>query len=160
MVTENSSTHEVGLLRSLIDGYIQNRLKIKLDAIKKDDKDAQRKRDQLGKKYDRQNWLKKAAHDSAYLLQATHPEKGNHSSIKDSLSVNMEEAICDELWLVGTHSLLSSITKDVAVKNAATLYVWDFLQLECAGKTLFQRMIDRDSAVLAALSDEQELAQQ
>ena len=158
MAAEISDSQEVAALRGLIDDYIQKRLTPKLDAIKQDDKDAQQKRDQLEKKFDRNNWLKDAAHKSAYLLQATHPEKGNHSSIKDSLSINMEEAICNEPWLVGTHLLLPSITKDVAVKNAATLYVWDFLQQEYAGRTLFQRMIDRDGAVLAALSDDQDLA--
>ena len=160
MVTQIPDPQEVAALRGLIDDFIKNRLQPKLDAIKQEDKDAQAKRDQLAEKYDRQNWLKKAAQESAYLLQATHPEKGNHTSIKDSLSVNMEEAICDAPWLVGTHLLLPTITEDVAVKNAATLYVWNFLQSSYAGKTLFQRIIDREETVLAALSDEQDLAKQ
>jgi len=158
MVTSPPDPQEVAALRGLVDGFIQERLQPKLEAIKDDDTDAQAKRDALAKKYERQSWLQKAAKDCEYLLLATHPEKGNHSAIKDSLSINLEKAFCDAPWLVGTHLLLSSIKADVAVKNAATLYVWDFLKRSHDGKTLLQRMIHREKALLAALSDDQELA--
>ncbi len=158
MVTQIPDPQEVAALRGLVDGFIQERLQPKLDAIKADDKDAQVKKDELTEKYGRQSWVQKAAKDCEYLLLATHPEKGNHTAIKDSLSINMEKSICDVPWLVGTHLFLSSITADVAVKNAAALYVWDFLQSSYAGKTLLQRMINREETVLAAISDDQDLA--
>jgi CRISPR-associated protein Csy1 len=158
MVTQIPDPQEVAALRGLVDGFIQERLQPKLDAIKDDDADAQAKREALAKKYERQSWLQKAAKDCEYLLLATHPEKGNHSAIKDSLSIYLEKAFCDATWFVGTHLLFSSIKADVAVKNAATLYVWDFLKRSHDGKTLLQRMIHREKAALAALSDDQELA--
>ena len=158
MVTQIPDPQEVAALRGLVDGFIQERLQPKLDAIKDDDVDAQAKRDALAKNYERQSWLQKAAKDCEYLLLATHPEKGSHSAIKDSLSINLEKAFCDSPWLVGTHLLLSSVKVDVAVKNAAALYVWDFLQSSYAEKTLLQRMINREETLLAALSHDQDLA--
>ena len=142
---------ESAALRTVVETFIQERLQPKLDKLGDEDDD---KRQQLRQDYQRENWLTNAAASVKYLQLATHTVKPIHPSIKGATSIYLDKPWIDTDSLVGTHTLKSHVVDDVAVENAAALYVWAFLKCELGGKTLLKRMMERDPAMLAALSDD------
>lgn len=142
---------ESAALRAVVETFIQERLQLKLDKLGDKDDD---KRQQLRQDYQRENWLTNAAASVKYLQLATHTVKPIHPSIKGATSIYLDKPWIDTDSLVGTHTLKSQVVDDVAVENAAALYVWAFLKCEWGGKTLLKRMMERDPAMLTALSDD------
>lgn len=142
---------ESAALRTVVETFIQERLQPKLDKLGEEDDD---KRQKLREDHQRETWLTNAAASVKYLQLATHTVKPIHPSIKGATSIYLSKPWIDTDSLVGTHTLKSEVVDDVAVENAAALYVWAFLKCELGGKTLLKRMMAHDPAMLKALSDD------
>jgi len=139
-------------IRAVIDGFLQERLKIKLDACKDDDK-----RQDLLESHQPETWIADAAHRVSHIQQVTHGLKYTHPDARGTnLSSQGNPAAGDRL--VGTHTLNGNGVPDV-VGNAAALDVHKFLRLEVDGKTLLTRAIAADPALAAAMTDDVEQAQ-
>lgn len=158
MVTQTPDPIEVVALRSLIDGFIQERLQLKLAEIKKDDAASDSKKLDLLNKYEKSTWLSKAASRVKNLQIASHTLKGIHPDAKGS-SLNVPKPNSVESHLIGTHTL-NGVIKDDVVGNAADLDVFKFLKLEHNGRSLLTRLSQQDGATLQALNaDAKEAAQ-
>jgi CRISPR-associated protein Csy1 len=158
MVTQTPNPTEVAALRGLIDGFIQERLHLKLAEIKKDDAASDLKKLDLLKKYEKSTWLSKASTRVKNLQIATHTLKGIHPDAKGS-SLNLPIPSCSVAHLIGTHTL-NGVVKDDVVGNAADLDVFKFLKLEHNGLSLLTRLSQQDGATLQALNaDGKEAAQ-
>jgi len=143
---------EVGALKALIHGFIQERLQAKLEKLGEGEQDRHQK---LLEEHRPVAWLQDAARRVGQIqlvnfgLKFTHPDaRGSSLYLHDSVQAPT---------LVGTHSLGDERDNDV-VGNAAALDVYKFLKLEHAGKSLLQRVAEGDPALLAALSEQPEQA--
>ncbi|WP_421380795.1 type I-F CRISPR-associated protein Csy1 (plasmid) [Paraburkholderia sp. DD10] len=145
----NPNNDVTSALRALIDGFIHERLQIKLDKLGDGEDD---KRQRLLEEHRREAWIADAARRVRQIQLASHTLKPIHPDARGT-NVYMRESLCTERALVGTHSLTDGRTDDV-VGNAAALDVYKFLKLSHDGKTLSDRTLDNDPALIAALSDE------
>jgi CRISPR-associated protein Csy1 len=139
-------------LRALMEGFIQERLTAKLDKLGLDDP----KRDQLVAQFQFDNWLADAARRVSQLQVVTHSLKPLHPDAKGS-SLYAPPEMLSSHELVGSHELPADFDGDV-VGNAAALDVYKFLKLEHEGRSLLERVLDNDPALLSALSDNPEQA--
>lgn len=158
MVTSPPDPHQVAALRGLVDGFIQERLQLKLDKLKDDDVDAAAKRLDLQQAHAREIWLADAAKRVAQIQLASHTLKAIHPDARGT-SLYVDTPACTDAHLLGTHSLKAQRADDV-VGNAAALDVFKFLKLEHQGQSLLVRLIQQDSATLKALSDDSDQAAQ
>jgi CRISPR-associated protein Csy1 len=140
---------EVDRVRSVIHAFVAERLASKLDKVKPDDEE---KRRELLAAYEPKAWLADAARRVAQLQLATHIVKPIHPDARGT-NIRAVEERSGIAGIVGTHSLPADRQMDV-VGNAAALDVYKFLSISHEGKSLLQRMLDRDSATVAALSDD------
>lgn len=152
MVISPSDPHQVAALRGLVDGFIQERLQLKLDKIKDNEEEAASKRLDLQQAHAREVWLADAAKRVAQIQLASHTLKAIHPDARGT-NLYVDAAICTEAYLLGTHSLQAQRADDV-VGNAAALDVFKFLKLQHQGKSLLARLTQQDSATLKALSDD------
>ena len=142
-------------IRQAIAAFLQDRLKPKLDKLKEEDHDARQK---LLDAHDPQTWIADAAKRVSQIQQATHVLKYTHPDAKGSnINTTGNDAVGPAL--VSTHSLAGRIRRDVAVRNAAALDIYTFLQLEVDGITLLDRAVRKDTALSAAFSDNETDAQ-
>ncbi len=139
-------------IRAVIDGFLQERLKTKLDACKDDDK-----RQALLESHQPKTWIADAAHRVSHLQQVSHGLKYTHPDARGTSLSSQGNSVAGDA-LVGTHTLNSNGIPDVT-GNAADLDVHKFLRLEVDGKTLLTRAIEADPALAAALTDDVEQAQ-
>ncbi len=138
-------------LDALIKAFIYSRRDDKLAKLADDDP----KREALLAQYQPQAWLADAARRAGQLRLVTHPLKASHPDARgSSLFVSPEELPRREV--AGSHNLPSLIS-DV-VGNAAALDVYKFLKLEHEGQSLLALMQANDPDVLAALSDDLDMA--
>ncbi len=138
-------------IRADIDGFLQKRLKTKLDACKDDDK-----RQALLESHRLETWIADAAHRVGHIQQVTHGLKYTHPDARGtSLSSQGNPTAGDSL--IGTHTLNGHSDLDV-VGDAAALGVYAFLCLEVDGKSLLTRATESDPALAAALTDDAEQA--
>ncbi len=140
-------------LRDLIHTFIHIRLQAKLDKLKPDEHD---KRQQLLDAHRPHAWLADAAYRVGQLQLATHTLKPIHPDARGS-NLHAPPQRQDLPGLVSSHCLGGSWDDDV-VGNSAALDVFKFLKLEHEGKTLLQRMLEEDAALLEALSEDVALA--
>ncbi len=142
-------------IRQAIAAFLQDRLKPKLDKLKEEDHDARQK---LLDAHDPQTWIADAAKRVGQIQQATHVLKYTHPDAKGSnINTTGNDAVGPAL--VSTHSLAGRIRRDVAVRNAAALDIYTFLQLDVDGITLLDRAVRKDTALSAAFSDNETDAQ-
>lgn len=103
-------------------------------------------------------WIASAAKRVMQLQQVTHSTKFTHPSSDWKVSglVSGGNPTADGLE-IGSHSLGADTAADV-VGNAAALDVYKFLRLHVDGRSLLERAIARDPALLAALNDDETVA--
>jgi CRISPR-associated protein Csy1 len=152
MVISPPDPHQVAALRGLVDGFIQERLQLKLDKLKDDDTEAAAKRFDLQQAHAREVWLADAAKRVAQIQLASHTLKAIHPDARGT-SLYVDAPACTDAHLLGTHSLQAQRADDV-VGNAAALDVFKFLKLQHQGQSLLARLTQQDSATLSALSDD------
>lgn len=140
-------------LRSLIQTFLSERLKTKLEPLREDDP----KRAALTAQFEPATWLEDAARRVAQIQAVTHSLKPIHPEAKGT-NLYQEPAALPELDEVGSHVLDSDVALDV-VGNAAALDVYKFLKLEDAGRTLLELACARDADLAVALSDVPDTAQ-
>jgi CRISPR-associated protein Csy1 len=144
------ASDEARALRALIELFIRERAAAK----DRGDEPAQA---------DREAWLARAARDAAGLQLVTHTPKFTHPAIelettRDGTATSLLHDDHDP-----AAELVSSASAPVPVDvvgNAAGLYLVKFLRLEHAGRTLLERFLSGDPALVAALSDDAERARQ
>lgn len=142
-------------IRSLIEDFLRERLKAKLDKLAENDA-TQEKQDQLKAQFGFEVWLADAAHRVSQLQVVTHSLKPLHPDAKGSSLYAPPETLAAH-ELVGSHELLEGFDADV-VGNAAALDVYKFLKLEHGGRSLLERALDDDPILSAALSNNAEQA--
>jgi len=145
---------ESAALRTVVETFIQERLQLKLDKLGDEDDD---KRQQLRQDHLREVWLADAARRVTQIQLASHTLKPINPDARGT-NVYLDEPFCTDAHLVGTHGLGAGRADDV-VGNAAALDVFKFLKLQAKDKTLLTRFLDKDAALLKALSDDANQAQ-
>jgi len=145
---------EAGELRAVMEKFLQERLQGKVEKL--DDNDP--KRQELNEQFRFENWVADAARRVAQIQLVTHSLKATHPDAKGS-SLYSPPGNLNAGGLVGTSSLGESFNADV-VGNAAALDVYKFLRLTFAGKSLLDRVLERDDSLIGALSNDRALAQE
>ena len=151
---EQYDKKEIQDLRSCIESFLKKRCDDKIAKQQKEKADD----DELAKtreKYLRENWLADAAKRASWIHLVTHAVKYGHPNAKGNSLYNAEASVQEGYVCTASCSV---IHEDV-VGNAAALDVYTFLKLEHEGKTLLQRVMDKDAALLAAFSDDRALAE-
>lgn len=158
MVIAPPDPQEVAALRRLVDGFIQERLQLKLDKLKGDNAEVQVQVQSLQQAHVREAWLADAARRVAQIQLASHTLKPIHPDARGT-NLYLDKPVCTEPHLIGTHTLKAQRADDV-VGNAAALDVFKFLKLEYNGRSLLTRLSQQDGATLQALNaDGKEAAQ-
>jgi CRISPR-associated protein Csy1 len=143
-------------LRTLVETFIQERLQLKLDKLGDADED-DLKRQQLRQDHQREAWLADAARRVTQIQLASHTLKPINPDARGT-NVYLDVPFCTDATLVGTHVLGANRVDDV-VGNAAALDVFKFLSLQATDKTLLVRFLEKDAALVKALSDDGDRAQ-
>lgn len=154
MTTVPAHHSETYALKLLIQDFLAERLQAKLDALS--EKNEERRLDLL-KDYAPQTWTNSAAGRAKQIQIVNFGLKFTHPDARGS-SIYLEKGIAAPT-LLGTHSLGEQRQDDV-VGNAAALDVYKLLRLSHNGRSLLQRAKERDSALLQALSDDPEQAEE
>jgi CRISPR-associated protein Csy1 len=149
---------EVAALRGLVDGFIQERLQLKLDKLKGDDDEVQAQRLALHQAHVRETWLADAAKRVPQIQLASHTLKPIHPDARGT-NLYVDQPVCTDTNVVGTHTLQGQRTDDV-VGNAAALDVFKFLKLQHKGQSMLTRLSRKDGAALHALSSDTQGATQ
>ncbi len=142
---------EAPQIRAVIEGFLQERLQVKLDKVK--DETA---RQALVESHRRETWIADAAHRVTQIQQVSHGLKFTHPDARGSQLYSQGNPAAGDN-LVGTHTLKAEAQPDV-VGNAAALDVYKFLRLVVEGRTLLSLASEADPALVAALSDDETLA--
>lgn len=140
-------------MRDLIEWFIHDRFATKTEKISADDP----KYLELQQQFDPQAWLADAARRVGQLQVVTHSLKAIHPDAKGT-NLYVEPGQLSQGGLVGSHCLPADFQGDV-VGNAAALDVYKFLKLEWEGRTLLERALDFDEALVDALSQDREEAE-
>lgn len=149
---KNEPTSAKPTLRSVIDDYLQERLKAKLDKLKDGDDE---KRKKLEVQYRAENWIADAARRVSQIQQVTHGIKFLHPDARGSSLYKAGNQYSDEPT-VGTHSIKEAHSADV-VGNAAALDVYKFLCLGVKDKTILDLAMQEDVELRSVFSDDAEL---
>lgn len=140
----STTPSEAEQLRQEMEGFISDRRDTKL----KKEKDAA-KQEQLKSDHEPAVWIASAASRAKHIQIVTHAIKYAHPDARGS-SLHSEGNQSAGEGLIGTHSIQGAVKMD-AVGNAAALDVFSFLSREVDGKPLWQRAVEKDSALFAAL---------
>lgn len=140
-------------LEALILGFIQNRFATKTEKLAPDDPVYLKLQEQFAP----QIWLADAARRVSQLQVVTHSLKAVHPDAKGT-NLYVEPGSLERGELVGSHCLPDDFQGDV-VGNAAALDVYKFLKLEWQGRSLLELALERDDALIDALSKDREEAQ-
>lgn len=152
MVTSQPDPQDAAALRGLVDGFIQERLQLKLDKLKGDEDEVQAQRLNLQQAHVRETWLADAAKRVSQIQLASHTLKPIHPDARGT-NLYVDEPVCKDAKIVGTHTLQGQQADDV-VGNAAVLDVFKFLKLQLNGQSLLARLSRKDGAALDALSSD------
>ena len=143
-----SNPHRSAELRRVINEFLADRLREKLEKIKDDDT---AKRDKLSQQFNFTIWMNDAARRVTQIQIVTHSLKPIHPGAKGTnIYTPPTEMRVHEL--LGSHCLGLEFEADV-VCNAAALDVYKFLRLSFAGHELLDLMLADDIDMSAALSD-------
>lgn len=145
---------ESAALRAVVETFIQERLQLKLDELGGGQDD---KRQKLHANYQRETWLADAARRVTQIQLASHTLKPINPDARGT-SIYLGIPFCTDANIVGTHVLGADRADDV-VGNAAALDVFKFLKLRSNDKTLLARFLNKDAALISALSDDTAQAQ-
>ena len=166
MANDPSDRIELKELRALIAESVHGRGASRLEEIEKkiageedpEKRDAlELKRNKLQEDYSVGNWLDNASQRVRQIQTITHAVKfANPFARGVSLNVKRKPT-GGASGLLATSAIAGTLKEDV-VGNAAALDVYKFLQLEYDGRTLLDRILERDPALAAALSDSPEQA--
>lgn len=156
MVTSPPDPQEVAALRGLVDGFIQERLQLKLDKLKGDEDEVQTQRQSLQLAHVREVWLADAAKRVSQIQLASHTLKPIHPDARGT-NLYVDQTVCTDANMVGTHTLQGQRADDV-VGNAAALDVFKFLKLQHKGQSMLERLSRKDDAALHALSNDAKAA--
>lgn len=140
---------ESAALRTVVETFIQERLQLKLNELGDGQED---KRQKLRANYQREAWLADAARRVTQIQLASHTLKPINPDARGT-SIYLSTPFCTDANVVGTHVLGTDRTDDV-VGNAAALDVFKFLKLQAKDKTLLARFLEKDAALISALSDD------
>ncbi|MGR4066541.1 type I-F CRISPR-associated protein Csy1 [Billgrantia sp. C5P2] len=140
-------------LRDLVEWFIHDRFANKTEKLPADDP----KYLELQRQFEPQAWLADAARRVSQLQVVTHSLKAIHPDAKGT-NLYIEPGQLNQGGLVGSHCLPADFQGDV-VGNAAALDVYKFLKLEWQGRTLLERALDFDEALIDALSQDREEAE-
>ena len=141
-------------IRAEIERFLrEERLQPKLDKLKPDEHEA---RQALIEAHQPATWMADAAKRVGQIQQVTHAIKFTHPSASGSSLSHSGNPAADRLE-IGSHSLGAETAADV-VGNAAALDVYKFLRLRVDGRSLLERAIARDPALLAALNENEAVA--
>lgn len=140
-------------LRSLISGFLADRLSGKLEKLAEDDP----KRTELQAQFLPAAWLEDAARRVGQIQAVTHSLKAIHPDAKGS-SLFRAPSSLPPLAEVGSHNLGASFVAD-AVGNAAALDVYKFLKLNHQGRSLLDLAVAADADLGAVLSADPTVAQ-
>ncbi|PKM33496.1 MAG: type I-F CRISPR-associated protein Csy1 [Gammaproteobacteria bacterium HGW-Gammaproteobacteria-12] len=146
------SPHRQSEIRSLIQGFIAERLATKLEGLADDDP----RRTTLLAQYAPATWLEDAARRAGQIQAVTHTLKAIHPDAKGTNLYCLPRAL-PQHQLVGSHCLGDDFAGDV-VGNAAALDVYKLLKLEHDGQTLLDLLLAADADAIAALHDDAEQA--
>ncbi|PJK14611.1 type I-F CRISPR-associated protein Csy1 [Lysobacteraceae bacterium NML07-0707] len=119
-------------------------------------KDAEAADSAQAAKYDYDTWLADAARRVAQIQMVTHVLKATHPDAKGS-SLFVPPANLPARDELGSHVLGRQFAEDV-VGNAAALDVYKLLKLEVEGQRLLDWLLQADTDLLAALSDNPDTA--
>ena len=153
-MTDQDNSANSHRLHSVVEDFLDERLEGKLEKLPEDDP----KRDALQQQFEYENWIEDAARRVRQIQLVTHSLKATHPDAKGS-SLYAPPSSLGARNFVGTHSLGESFQGDV-VGNAAALDVYKFLRLELDGKTLLDRALGRDEALINALSERRDQAEE
>lgn len=153
MAQSEPATEDNAHIRSAIQSFLAERLQPKLDKLKPDEHEA---RQALIETHQPATWIADAARRVGQIQQVTHAIKFTHPSANGSSLSHEGNPAADRLE-VGSHSLRAETVADV-VGNAAALDVYKFLRLHVDGRSLLERAIAHDPALLAALNDDETVA--
>lgn len=134
-------------MRTLIDQFIYHRFQTKTEKLAPDDPTYIKLQQQFGS----QTWLADAARRVSQLQVVTHSLKAIHPDAKGT-NLYVEPGQLERDALVGSHCLSSDFEGDV-VGNAAALDVYKLLKLQWKGRSLLERALEGDGALVEALSD-------
>ncbi|MGV0958697.1 MAG: type I-F CRISPR-associated protein Csy1 [Limnohabitans sp.] len=158
MVTQIPDPQEVAALRGLVDGFIQERLQLKLDKLKGDDDEVQAQRLSLQQAHVRETWLADAAKRVSHIQLASHTLKPIHPDARGT-NLYVDQLVCSDAKIVGTHTLQGQRADDV-VGSAGALDVFKFLKLQHMGQSMLARLARKDDTALQALSSDAQEATQ
>lgn len=150
-----STCTESARIRSAIEAFMLERLQPKLDKLKPEDIQARQTQIEA---HQPENWLADAARRVKQIQQATHILKFTHPSAKGTNLNSQGNPSADPLELA-THSLGKDFAVDV-VGNAAALDVYKFLSITVDGRNLLERAINKELALIQALSDDESIAKE
>lgn len=153
MAHSEPATEDSAHIRSAIQTFLAERLQPKLDKLKPDEHEA---RQSLIEAHQPATWIADAAKRVGQIQQVTHAIKFTHPSANGSSLSHGGNPAADRLE-VGSHSLGAETAADV-VGNAAALDVYKFLRLRVDGRSLLERAMARDPALLAALDEDEAVA--
>ncbi|CBV40988.1 type I-F CRISPR-associated protein Csy1 [Halomonas elongata] len=140
-------------LRELIEAFLKDRFDTKAEKLATDDPKYQA----LVEQFQRDSWLQDAARRVSQLQVVTHSLKPIHPDAKGSNLYTPPEFLSKHQG-VGSHLLPADFDGDV-VGNAAALDVYKFLKIEYDGKSLLERVLEGDTELARALSDNSEQSQ-
>lgn len=153
MAHSEPATEDSVQVRSAILTFLAERLQPKLDKLKPDEHEA---RQALIEAHQPPTWIADAAKRVGQIQQVTHAIKFTHPSASGSSLSHSGNPDADRLE-IGSHSLGGEAAADV-VGNAAALDVYKFLRLRVDGRSLLERAMARDPALLAALDEDEAVA--
>ncbi len=156
---ENTDPQRVTELRALIADFLKKRLDDKLDKIKDTDETAIEARQREKARFDREAWLKNAAHRARQIQLVTHVLKATHPDLKIDVATSLyiKPKKLASIAEVGSHILGDDFVDD-ATGNAAALDIYDFLTQRYADATILDLARASDADLSNALSEDQELA--
>ncbi len=128
----------------------EERLQPKLEKLKNGDDVARQK---LLEEHQPTAWIADAARRVLKIQQATHAIKFTHPSA-DGSSISCKGNAAAQAVELGTHTLLGELVLDVVSNDAKNLDVYKFLQLTIDGRTLLDRALARDPALIEAFAED------
>ena len=140
---------EITRLRQAMEDFIAARLQAKLDKEKDEDK-----RRRLIEAHRPPAWIADAGRRVKQIQLVSHALKYTHPDARGTSLYSEGNPEAGD-GLIGTHSLRGHLAPDV-VGNAAALDVFKFLSLEVDGKPIWQRAVENDPNLLAALLGDDE----
>lgn len=166
MVTSPPDPQEVAALRALMDGFIQERLQLKLDKLKGDADEVHAQSLALQQAHVRETWVADAVQRVKKIQLITHSLKGIHSAARGT-NIYLDAPVVQSMALVGTHVLKSDRTDDVASDSGAAFLGKDVTdvvellthELNGDGVSLLTRFKRQDATMLQALTDDLKVAQ-